>query len=110
MKFRADISQCEDIRDAILSVCQCGTDGGIEHQLTIHRGPKEYAALDDQHGPKVSCKDLGLYLRPGPDEIVFSGNFMTVILSGHEDIVVDISGLDDEEQQQLRTVAQALFE
>lgn len=34
---------------------------------------------------------------------------MAIILSGSENLEVDISGLDDGEQQELRTVAQEMF-
>lgn len=109
MKFIADISTCENTRDKILSVCQCGVDGEIEHELIIQRGPKEFDVLDDTPGPRVSCDDLGLDLAAGPEDIVFSGFTMTVVLSGEENIEVDISGLDDDEQRELKIVAQELF-
>ena len=109
MKFIADICTCENGRDKILTVCQCGPDGDIEHEVIIQRGPKEYDVLDDAPGPRISCERLGLDLTPGPDDIVFSADVMTIILPGDENIEVEISDLDDQEQQDLRIVAQELF-
>lgn len=110
MRFRADITTCEMGRDKILSVCQCGPDGEIEHELIIQRGPKEYDIVDEAPGPRISCHDLGLDLSPGPDDIRFSGGMMTIIVSGSESIEVDISGLSGDEQRELKTVAKAVFE
>jgi len=109
MKFKADICTCENTHDKILSVCQCGVDGDIEHEVIIQRGPKEYDMIDDALGPKITCDDLGLDLAPGPEEIIFSGLIMTIVLSETECIEVDISGLDDDDQQKLRVVAKELF-
>ena len=47
MHFNADICTCENGSDKILSVCQCGPDGEIEHEVIIQRGPKEFDMLDD---------------------------------------------------------------
>lgn len=109
MHFIADICTCENTRDKILSVAQCGPDGDIEHEVIIQRGPREFDVLDDAPGPRISCDDLGLDLVPGPEEIVFSGFLMTIILPGDENIEVDISGMDEDEQNELRVVAQELF-
>ena len=72
MHFNADICTCESGSDKILSVCQCGPDGEIEHEVIIQRGPREFDVLDDTPGPRISCEELGLDLEPGPEEIVFS--------------------------------------
>ncbi len=109
MNFIADICMCENTRDKILSVAKCGPDGEIEHEVIIQRAPKEFDVLDDNPGPRISCEDLDIDLAPGPNEIVFSGFLMIIILSGDENIEVDISGLDDAEQKELRVVAQELF-
>ena len=109
MKLVADICTCENTQDKILSVAQCGPDGEIEREVIIQRGPKEFDVLDETPGPRISCDDLGLELAPGPEEVVFSGFLMTIILSGDENIEVDISGLDGYEQKDLRVVAQELF-
>jgi len=109
MRFRADITSCENDRDKILSVCECGTGGEIEHEVIIQRGPKEYDFFDDSPGPKISCNELGLDLVPGPERITFSGNIMTIVLSEPENIEVDLSRLSREEQQELRAVAKALY-
>ncbi len=109
MKITADICTCENTQDKILSVCKIGVDGEIEHEVIIQRGPKEFDVLDDAPGPKISCDDLGLHLAPGPEEIKFSGPIMTIVLSGTDCIEVDISGLDDDDQQELRVVAHELF-
>ena len=109
MKIRADICELENGRDKILSVCQCGPHGEIEHEVIIQRGPKEYDRFDDHPGARISCEDLHLDIVPGPERIEFSGDSMTIILSGHENIEVDIARLTNEEQEKLRTVAKALF-
>jgi len=109
MKMIADICECENTRDKILSVDQCGPDGEIEHEVIIQRGPKEYDQFDDEPGPKISCDDLGLDIVPGPTDIVFSGSLMRIVLPDAEDIEVDISGLDDEEVHQMKVVAEELF-
>lgn len=109
MKFRADISTCENERDKILSVCQSDPSGEIEHEVIIQRGPKEYDLFDDTPGPRISCEDLGLDLVPGPDEIRFSEDTMTIVLSDLENIEVDISKLSQDEQKELKTVAKELF-
>ena len=44
MHFNADICTCENGSDKILSVCQCGPGGEIEHEVIIQRGPKELEA------------------------------------------------------------------
>ena len=109
MKFRADICELENGRDKILSVCQCGPHGEIEHEVIIQRGPKEYDEFDDHPGPKISYEDLHLDIVPGPERIEFSGDSMMIVLSGSENIEADISRLTQEEQEKLRTVAKALF-
>jgi hypothetical protein len=109
MKFRADISQCENGRDTILSVCQSGPYG-IEHEVIIQRSPREYEVFEDFPGPKISCDELGLDIVQGPESIDFSGGYMTIVLSDHEDIEVNISKLSKKEQVDLRVVAKALFE
>jgi hypothetical protein len=109
MHFIADICTCENTRDKILSVAQCGPNGVIEHEVIIQRAPKEFDLFDDNPGPKISCDDLDIDLLPGPEKIVFSGFLMTIILSGDENIEVDISRLDDDEQKELRVVARELF-
>jgi len=109
MKFIADICTCENGHDKILSVCHCGPDGEIVHEVIIQRGPKEFDVLDDTPGPIISCDDLGLDLEPGPEEIMFSGNIMTIVLSGTGNIEVDMSKLNDDEHRELRILAQELF-
>jgi len=109
MRFRADIATLEDKRDKILSVCQLGPDGEIEYEVIIQRGPKEYDILDDAPGPKISFAPLGLYLEPGPAAIRFSGNIMSIVVTGHEDIEVDLSPLADGERAFLMKVAGNLF-
>jgi len=108
MRFRADITGCENGRDKILSVCQSGPDG-IEYEVIIQRGPKEFEFFEEHPGPKISCDDLGLDLTPGPDEITFSGDIMTIVLSTQENIEVDVSQLTREEQRELKKVAKELF-
>jgi len=108
MKFRADITECENARDTILSVCQSGPEG-IEHEVIIQRGPREYEPFEDYPGPKISCNELGLDLAPALDRITFSDNIMTIVLSQPENIEVDISKLTAEEQKELKTVAAVLF-
>jgi len=110
MKFRADISVCEDDEDKVLSVSQCDAEGYVQDQIIIQRGPKEFDALDDAPGPRISCEALGLDLAPGPEEITFSGDLMTIVLSDGENIEVDISGLERDEKSELRAVAKKLFE
>ncbi|MCX6996545.1 MAG: hypothetical protein NTV49_05555 [Kiritimatiellaeota bacterium] len=109
MKFRADITSCENGRDKILSACQCGPDGVIEHEFIIQRGPKEYDVLDDLPGPRISCEELGLDLAPGPVNITFSEGRMTIALFAVENIEVDISRLSKKEQRELHIVAKELF-
>ena len=108
MKFKADITDCETGRDRILSVCQSGPDG-IEHEVIIQRGPKEFEFFEEYPGPKISCDDLGLDLTPGPDDITFLGEIMTIVLSAQENIEVDISNLSPTEQRNLKKVAKALL-
>ncbi len=108
MRFRADITECENARDTILSVCQSGPDG-IEHEVIIQRGPREYEFVEEHPGPKISCDDFGLDLVPGPEKITFSGDIMTIVLSGFDDIEVDMSILTREERNELKTVAKELF-
>jgi len=105
----AHICHCEDTRDTILSVCQCDAYGHIEHEVIIQRSPEEFEILQDQPGPMISCDDLDLDLAPGPEDIVFAGSMMTIVLNGGENIEVDISRLDREEQCRLKTVARKLF-
>jgi hypothetical protein len=109
MKFRADITTCENDQDKILSVCQSSVNGEVEHEVIIQRGPKEYDAFDDVPGPKITCDELGLDLVPGPERIIFSGNTMTIVLSEPENIEVDISRLTKGEIRELRAVAKAIF-
>jgi hypothetical protein len=109
MRFRADIATLEDKRDKILSVCQLGPEGEIEYEVIVQRGPKEYDILDDAPGPKISFADLGLDLAPGPAAIRFSGNIMSIVVTGHEDIEVDLSPLADDERALLMKVAGKLF-
>ena len=108
MKFRADITTCENGRDTILSACQSGPDG-IEHEVIIQRGPREFEPFEEDPGPKLSCDELGLELVPGPEAITFSGNIMTIVLPEPENIEVDISKLTRDEQEELKTVAKVLF-
>ncbi len=108
MKFKADITQCENGRDTILSVCQSGL-GGIKHEVIIQRGPREFEPFEEYPGPKISCDELGLDLVPGPERITFSGDIMTIVLSEPENIEVDISKLTREEQKKMKAVAKALF-
>ena len=110
MKMRADIATLEDKRDKILSVCQMGSEGDIEHEIIILRGPKEFDFIDDQPGPRISCEDLGLDLEPGPEAVTFSGDCMKIVIAGHENIEVDISRLSPEERKDLVKVAEALFQ
>ena len=98
----------ENGRDKILAVCQSGPDG-IEYEVIIQRGPKEFDLFDEHPGPKISCDDLGLDVTPGPDEITFSGDIMTIVLSAQENIEVDISNLSRSEQCELKKVAKDLF-
>ena len=109
MRIIANSSVCENGRDKILSVCQEGPDGTIEHDIIIQRGPKEYDFIDDAPGPRISFDTFGLDLTPGPDAIVFSGHIMTLLMSGYENIEVDLSGLDEHEIRELKAVATALF-
>ena len=108
MRFRADITLCEIGTDRILSVCQSGPDG-IEHEVIIQRGPREFEPFEEHPGPKITCDDLGLSLTPGPDEIRFSGDIMTIVLSTQENIEVDISELPRKEQRDLKKVAKVMF-
>ncbi|MBW2595693.1 MAG: hypothetical protein JRC66_09190 [Deltaproteobacteria bacterium] len=108
MKFTADIITCENERDIILSVCRSGPDG-IEHEVIIQRGPREFESFEEHPGPKLSCDELGLDLVPGPEKITFSGDIMTIVLSEPENIEVDISKLTRDDQEELKTVARALF-
>jgi hypothetical protein len=109
MKFRADIATLEDKRDKILSVCQCGPEGEIEYEVIIQRAPKKFEIFEDIPGPKISFTPLGLKLAPGPAAIRFSGNIMTIVTTGHEDIEVDLSPLADGERALLLKVAEKLF-
>jgi hypothetical protein len=109
MRFRADIATLENKRDKVLSVCQLGPEGEIEYEVIIQRGPKEYDILDDAPGPKISFDPLGLYLAPGPAAIRFSGNIMSIVVTGQEDIEVDLSPLSDNERALLMKVAGNLF-
>ena len=109
MKFRADITTCEDERDKILSVCQVGSDGEIEHEVIIQRGPKEFDIIDDDPGPKISCEYLGLDIAPGPKTINFSEDAMTIVLDGPENIQVDLSPLSPEQRSELEVVAKVIF-
>ena len=108
--FKAHISTCENEADKVLSVCQCDSDGGIEHELIIQRGPKEFELFDDMSGPRISYDQIGLDMAPGPKEILFAGDTMTVVVSSKESIEIDISELDGEEIRELKAVAKALFE
>ncbi|MBL7134547.1 MAG: hypothetical protein ISS78_10655 [Phycisphaerae bacterium] len=109
MRFRADITTCEQASDTILSVCQCGPDG-IEYEVIIQRAPPEFEQFDPCPGPKLSCDQLGLHLVPGPEGITFSGGAMTIVVSRPENIEVDISRLSLDEQNELKAVAKALFQ
>lgn len=109
MRFRADIATLEDKRDKVLSVCQLGPEGEIEYEVAIQRGPKEFDILDDAPGPKISFDALGLDLAPGPAAIRFSGNIMSIVVTGHGDIEVDLSPLADDERALLMKVAGKLF-
>lgn len=109
MKFKADMAECENGRDKILSVWQIGPDGSLQHQVIIQRGPKEYDARDDAPGPKISCEELGLDLAPGPKRILIGRGVMTIVLSEEEKIEVDISGLPKNEQHDLKVVAEELL-
>lgn len=109
MKFRADITDCENGRDKVLSVCQVAPDGDIEQEVIIQRQPREFDVFDDQPGPKITCKELGLDLELGPKEIRFSGDFMTIVIEGSENIQVDISRLSKKERKELKTVARTIF-
>ena len=109
MKFKADIATCEDGTDKILSVCQINPDGDVLYEIIIQRGPKEFDFLTDHPGPRISCEDLGLDLEPGPESIGFSGDLMTIIVAGYEEIEVDLSPLDTESRKALREVAETLF-
>jgi len=108
MKFKADIATCEDGRDKILSVCQSNPDGDVLHEIIIQRSPKEFDFLTGDPGPRISCEDLGLDLEPGPESIAFSGDLMTIIVAGHEQIEVDLSLLDMEDRKALQEVAKRL--
>ncbi len=110
MKIRADISITEDGEDKVLSVCQCGAAGDIEADVIIQRGPKEYEAFDDQPGPRISCAAAGLDLEPGPELINFEGNTMRIMVAGAEPIEVDIGGLPEDEQLELKRMAGVLVE
>ena len=109
MKFKADIATCEDGRDKILSVCQSNPGGDILHEIIIQRAPKELDFLVEDLGPKISCAELGLELDPGPKSIRFAGDVMTILVAGHEEIQVDLSGLDAGSKAALRKVAKKLF-
>jgi hypothetical protein len=108
MKLRADIATCENERDTILSVFQSGPDG-IEREVIIQRGPREFEVLEEDPGPKISCEELGLDLVRGPEKITFSGDSMTIVLSDAESIEVDISELTKHEKEELKVVAKILF-
>lgn len=110
MEFRADIATLENKRDKILSVCQLGPDGKIEYEVIIQRGPKKFDVFDDAPGPKISFKPFGLHLTPGPAAIRFVGDIMSIVVTGHEDIQVDLSPLADRERSLLMKVAGKLFE
>lgn len=110
MKFKADIATCEDGRDKILSVCQSNPDGDVLHEIIIQRGPEELDFLTDDPGPRISCVDFGLDLEPGPESIEFTGDLMTIVVAGHEEIEVDLSPLEAEDRKALRKVAKRLFE
>jgi len=111
MRIRADISTIEnDGREQVLSVCQCGPEGMIEHEIIIQRHAREYDIVEESPGPKISCDQLGLDIVPGPENIIFEGGVMNIILSGSEDIEVDISHLPGDEQTELKKVAKAVFE
>jgi hypothetical protein len=108
MKFRADIMNCQDDGDIILSVCQCeGSD--IEYEVIIQRNPPEYEAVEDIPGPKITCEQFGLDLVPGPEAIDFTDDIMTIVLSWRGNIEVDISHLTEKEQKDLKKTAKALF-
>jgi hypothetical protein len=107
--FTAHISTCENGRDKVLPVCQCGAEAEIEHELIISRGPKESDMFEETRGPRITYEQVGLAMSPGPKEILFSGDTMTVVVSSKESIEVDISELEDEEKQDLKAVAKALF-
>ena len=108
MKIRADIATCENERDTILSMCQLGPEG-IEREVIIQRGPREFEVIEEDPGPKISCEELGLDLVRGPEKITFSGNVMTIVLSDSGNIEVDISNLPRDEQEELKVVGKVLF-
>ena len=89
---------------------QSNPDGDVLHEITIQRGPKEFDFLTEHPGPRISCAELGLDLEPGPESIGFSGDLMTVIVTGYEGIEVDLSPLDTEDRKALQEVAKLLFE
>jgi hypothetical protein len=60
-------------------------------------------------GPRISCAELGPELEPGPKSIRFSGDMMTILVAGHEEIQVDLSGLDAGSKKPLRKVEKKLF-
>jgi len=109
MKFTADFATCEDGQDKVLSVCQCGPDGDLEHEVIIQRGPKEFDPFDDHPGPKISYDQLGLDAAPGPQAITFTGDVMKIVLADCEDLEVDLSRLSPRERKQLESVAAAIF-
>ena len=109
MKFKANICTCENSFDKVLSVCQSEPGARILNEVIIQRGPKQFDVFDDVPGPKISFDEYGLDMEPGPENIIFSGDIMTIVLSGHEDIEVDISGLTKEEKKELQVVAIEIF-
>lgn len=109
MKFKADIATCEDGRDKILSVCQSNHCGDVLHEIIIQRAPKELDFLVEDPGPKITCEELGLELEPGPKSIRFAGDVMRILVTGHEEIQVDLSGLNAGTKKALRKVAKKLF-
>ncbi len=109
MKFAADTTTCESGMDTVLWLCQSGSNR-IEHEVIIHRGPREFERFRQHAGPTLSCEELGLNLVPGPENIVFAGEVMNIVMSGPDDIEVDISRLTREEQKDLKVAARELFE
>ncbi len=109
MKFKANICACENGFDKVLSVCQSAPAAGILNEVIIQRGPKQFDVFDDVPGPKISFDEYGLDMEPDPEKIIVAGDIMTIVLSGQEDIEVDISGLTREEKMELQVVAIEIF-
>jgi hypothetical protein len=58
----------------------------------------EFDFLVADPGPKIPCAELGLELAPGLGSMQFSGDVITIVVAGRDEIQVDLSGRRGEQE------------